>query len=259
MGFLPGTEPINQTGELVTPGAATAAAGDTNLATVRDLEAGLYAWLRQYDKGGWLLILEKMHELRQRSANWPRLTAALPARHRPRDVYQAIANVLDQERQKSTRERPDPAAEYRLDNQLVSMQTAERLASITETLARLSAAVQHATRAEANARSRPCCNGREHWRSDRYLYAIHTAGQECPLHGRHADPAQRLRAYVGGNLADQEAVLTAMQNWQAWQESVRILDAARDRLAALERDIGELNRRWCGSPSPSPAKELSMD
>lgn len=263
MGFLPGTEPINQTAELVTANGATATAGDTNTtwawATVHDLEAGLYAWLRQYDKGGWLLILEKMHELRQRSANWPRLTAALPQPHRPRDVYQAIANVLDQQRQKNTRERPDPAAEYRLENYAISMQTAEWLATITETLARLSAAVQQTTRAEANARFRPRCNGRQHWRSDRYLYAIHTAGQECPLHGRHAEPLQRLRTYVGGNQADQEAVLTAMKNWQAWQESVRILDAARDRLAALERDISDLHRRWCGSASPSPTKELSMD
>ncbi len=265
MGFLPGTEPTNQTAELVTDSGHQVAAGDTKWAwaTVHDLEAGLYAWLRQYDKGGWLLILEKLHELRQRSANWPRLTAALtaalPQPHRPRDVYQAIANVLDQQRQKSTRERPDPAAEYRLYDQLVSLPTAGHLADITETLARLAAVMHKAAHQEANVRARPRCNGRQHWRSDRYLYAIHTAGQECPLHGRHADPSQRLRAYVGGNQVDQEAVLSAMQNWESWQESVRILDAAQANLAALERDISDLHRRWCGSASPPAAKEKSMD
>jgi hypothetical protein len=256
---------------LVSSGAAGTAAPDTNDGSgqpvyrqVWELESALKGWLGQYDRRNWPVILAKLHELRQRSANWPALTAVLPTPFREREVYQAIANVLEQTRRgEQARENgrnlgaapADTAADDRhTSTALLSEAAADHLRTIAAALISHTTAVQTATHHEFVARMKPRCSGGQTWRDERYLYAQHSPGDDCPAHGRHDNINQRLRVYVGADVAAQTAALEAMANWRAWQKTVDQLAAARRRLADLETALSDFCRYRCPPAKGQPMK-----
>jgi hypothetical protein len=146
-----------------------------------------------------------------------------------------------------------PAAADHISVTLLSEAAADHLRAIAAALFSHRTAVQTATHHEFVARMKPRCSGGQTWRDERYLYAQHSPGDDCPAHGRHDNINQRLRVYVGADVAAQTAALEAMANWRAWQKTVDQLAAARRRLADLETALSDFCRYRC-----PPAREQPM-
>ena len=79
------------------------------------------------------------------------------------------------------------------------------------------------------------CNGREEVRGNGVVYAVHTAGVDCPLHGLHADPSKRLAKYVGTDEVKVAALRGAMACYKLWDEArdyLRVCEVNAEKLAA---------------------------
>jgi len=89
-----------------------------------------------------------------------------------------------------------------------------------------------------------CCTGIEEWRGD-ILYARHSTGESCPVHGEPA-VGKRLVKYIGKKKGAQ----TAAQAQMARQQQVMELRQWRDRLgtelAEHERELRYLADRKVG-------------
>lgn len=105
--------------------------------------------------------------------------------------------------------------------------------------------------AEAELFALPRCNGRANYSSSdayagAYLYAVHSTGQECPLHGQPKSADGRIRKGVGSSKEVQEPVLQAMANYVAWREAqtaTRDATAAYTRLKMKVLELGLANKR----------------
>lgn len=104
-------------------------------------------------------------------------------------------------------------------------------------LASLSQKAEAAALAEMELFGQPRCNGRANYSSSdayagAYLYAVHSTGQECPLHGRPTSADGRIRKGVGSSPEAHAPVLQAMANYVAWREAQA---ATRDATRAYTR------------------------
>ncbi len=105
----------------------------------------------------------------------------------------------------------------------------------------------------------PRCNGRPYWQDGHAwrgnrpdpltgttppapegagkLYANHSAGCECPLHGLHQNPTKPLRLYIGTKAHKIAETLTAMENEDAYQQRLQHAKQCHRAAARTRRDI----------------------
>lgn len=112
-------------------------------------------------------------------------------------------------------------------------------------LASLSQKAEAAALAEMELFAQPRCNGRANYSSSdayagAYLYAVHSTGQECPLHGQPKSADGRIRKGVGSSKEVQEPVLQAMANYVAWREAQTATRDAKAACARLKMKVLEL-------------------
>ena len=109
------------------------------------------------------------------------------------------------------------------------------MVDVLNELGRRRRAVNEAQTAVKVLEKKDRCNGRQEIRGNGVVYAVHTAGVECPFHGLHDDESKRLAKYVGRDVEKIEAFHLAMSDykwWQMAQEDLRVCKLNVEKLSA---------------------------
>ncbi len=132
-------------------------------------------------------------------------------------------------------------ADQRADRFQIDVETATAVAAALGAYGRALGHVRNLEQMVGELEQLPRCNGREFWQGGRphddgTLYANHSTGGTCPLHGRHADDHKPLRKYIGRKHANIAATLEAMANEQECQRARTALEQAQ-RAASAARSV----------------------